>query len=268
MDPLDCRRFDALLDALLQGSEESVRADMDAHAAGCPRCRELLALATAPLDAPAVPPPDDLADSILRRTSGRACNAAEGLLCALVDGALGETDAELTRLHVATCPSCAATVRALVCLRDELPAMAERDPGRAFTAGVVARTSGSWRRRVAARFQALLVRPTFAWEGAYLGSLVLVGLASFPGSPLRDLPKRTSQAVVALPASVRQTAGRLEDGTRGLDARVGSVVQEAERRAARVAVEVAELRHRVERKFDRAIDKIENDEKNEPKETP
>jgi anti-sigma factor RsiW len=158
-----------------------------------------------------VEPPDGLADAVLARTSGSACRAAEVLLPDLVDEALHGTDAELVRLHLERCSGCAAAARALLALRHALPAMAEVDPGRPFTEGVLARTTHAPWRRLAASFRRLLLRPTFAMEGAYLGSVILVALVGLPGSPLRDVPRQTSSAVRALST---RTEGRLLEAVR------------------------------------------------------
>lgn len=212
-----------------------------------------------PFDGIPVEPPHDLADAILRRTSGSPCPSAERLLCDLSDDLLGEPEGELMRLHLQGCSACAASARALDALRRELPAMAEVEPGRPFTEAVLARTSRSPWRRLAGSFRRLLLRPSFALEGAYLGSLVLVGLVGF--SPLREMPRRTSAAVLALPAAVRHTAEGLGSRTRGLDTRVSGIVHSAERGAVRVAVRVAELRHRVERKFHAVMETMEPEDR-------
>jgi hypothetical protein len=103
---------------------------------------------------------------------------------------------------------------------------------------VLARTTQAPWPRLWASFRRLLLRPTFALEGAYLGSVVLVALVGLPRSPLRDVPRR-------------------------IDGRVSGVVQSAEasaeRGATRLAVEVAELRHRVETKFEAVVRTMEPD---------
>jgi len=203
-------------------------------------------------------PRDDLVASILRATSGSPCRAAEERLPDLVDDVLDAVDGELVRGHLAGCVPCAALERALAEMRHALPRMAEVDPGRAFTETVLERTSRAPVSRWAAAFQALLLRPRFALEGAYLGALVLVGVLAVPGLPLRALPARASHAVV-------KTAGMV-------DARAFTAFAGAERAATKVAVRAAELRHGAERKIDGTLTwlgwKDAKEKKEAKKETP
>ena len=202
--------------------------------------------------APEMQPPDDFLGSVLRATSGSACGAAELQLCALVDGALDAVEAELVRGHLESCTGCAALFHALSELSEALPEMQEVDPGRAFTAAVIARTSGSRRSQLAARFRALWMRPAFALEGAYLGALVLVGVLALPGvSSLKAVPRLAADAVAA-------KANQVEERT----------VHDAEKIAAKLAVRVREVKRGVERKVDAAVASIKKTEKTSPKETP
>ena len=172
----------------------------------------------------------------------------------VVDGALDPVEAELVRGHLESCAGCAALAHALSELSEALPAMQEVDPGRAFTAAVIARTSGSRSRRsqLADRFRALWMRPAFALEGAYLGALVLVGVFALPGmSSLKAVPKLAADAVAAKANQVEERA-----------------VQDAEKIAARFAVRVREVKRGVERKVDAAVASIKKTEKTSPKETP
>lgn len=203
-------------------------------------------------------PRDDLVASILRATSGRPCGAAEERLPDLVDNALDPLDAELVRGHLEGCTACTALARVLAETRSALPELAEVDPGRAFTERVLERTSRAPRSRWAAMFEGLWLRPRFALEGAYLGSLVLAGILALPG-----VPARASHAVV-------KTAGTL-------DVRASSVISGAESAAERaaskvaseVAVRAAELRNGTERRVDAFLLKIGwKEAKEKKKETP
>jgi anti-sigma factor RsiW len=197
---------------------------------------------------------EHLADTILLATSGKPCRAAEEQLCAFLDGELPALDAELVRGHLEGCAGCAALAHALVHLAETLPAIQEVDPGRAFTAAVIARTSGSRRSRFAAGFRAMLLRPSFALEGAYLGSLVVVGLVAIPGSPLKQLPERAAHTVVA-------TAGEVEERRRDLDARASSALQGAEERAERLAARVKQMKQDIERRIDDTMDAMKKQKK-------
>lgn len=187
-------------------------------------------------------PPMDLVTSILRATSGNPCRAAEERLPDLVDGLLDEVDAELVRGHLHTCPPCTALAQALARIAETLPAMQETDPGRSFTAAVIARTSRSRRARLAASWRALVLRPAFAMQGAYVGALVVFGLFGLPGSPLRELPRSAAHAVVA-------TAGQVEEET-------STAVQGAEKRAERIAAQVREMKRSFERRIDETLDSM------------
>jgi hypothetical protein len=202
---------------------------------------------------------DDLVASILRATSGSPCRAAEERLPDLVDGVLDTVDDALVHEHLQTCAPCSLLSRALAETARVLPELAEVDPGRAFTEAVLARTSRTPVSRWAAAFQALLLRPRFALEGAYLGALVLVGVLALPGLPLRALPARASQAVV-------RTAGVLD--ARALTAWTG-----AEQAASKVATRAAELKDGTERKADALLVRIgwkdaKEENPKEGKETP
>jgi len=197
MEPetVDCRTYEDLLDALLEGRlSESERQALDAHAAGCPRCGELLSLATMELGDVEEPAPEGLAEAVLARTSGSPCGRARELLCDLVDETLQEADAELVGIHLGGCAECRSTAAALARLRTDLPLLAEVRPGERFVEGVLARTSRGWRWRLEGRLRLLLARPRLAAEGAYLGSLVFMVLVAMPGAPLRGLPGSALQA--------------------------------------------------------------------------
>lgn len=85
----------------------------------------------------------DLTRRILARTSGSACGRAEELLGARWDGALAAGDRELLGAHLERCAACRELALILDRLQPLLPGLAEREPGPAFTARVLARTVGS-----------------------------------------------------------------------------------------------------------------------------
>jgi anti-sigma factor RsiW len=192
---VDCRTYEDLLDALLDGRlSESERKALEAHAAGCPRCSEMLSLVTMELGDVEVPAPEGLAEAVLQRTSGSPCGRARELLCDLVDRTLQEADAELVRIHLDGCAECRSTAAALARLREDLPLLAEIRPGERFVEGVLSRTSRGWRWRLEERLRLLLARPRLAAEGAYLGSFFFMVLVAVPGAPLRGLPGGALQA--------------------------------------------------------------------------
>lgn len=199
-----CDRFDDLLDALPQGGlTHPWRKELEAHAAACPRCRRILSVAGGETpEVGSVSVPDNLTEAILQRTSGRPCPRARDLLCDLTDGSLAGPDVELVRAHLDACRECAAIARVLGLHAELLPALAEITPDERFVSDVLARTTRLRRgglagsaERLVQRWRQVLARPRFAAEGAYLGSILLVGLVAFPGSPLQDLPRELLAAV-------------------------------------------------------------------------
>ncbi len=249
---MDCREFDERLDALLEGGlVASEREALAAHAAGCPRCGRLLALLSSELDVAPVEAPEGLAEGVLARTTGAPCARAQELACDLADGALEPSEAEIARLHLDHCPECGPVARALARLREDLPALAEATPGAGFLEGVLARTSRSWPRRMgrwhdrtAAAWRRILVRPRFAAEGAYLGSLVLTVLVAVPGSPLHRLPQR---ALVVARAPIVAPASALEEPVAELRTRAAALELRArESLGRRLAAPVERLKRRTD----------------------
>ncbi|MBZ5639861.1 MAG: zf-HC2 domain-containing protein [Acidobacteriia bacterium] len=218
---MDCQSYEDLLDALLDGRITAAeRRALDAHASVCPRCREMLSLVSMEIEAADVRAPEGLTEAVLERTSGAPCASAVKLLCDLVDGTLGEPDAELVRIHLGGCRTCRSIAAALARLREELPLLAEIRPDERFVDAVLSRTSRGWRRTFGWRgsfdelLRRLLARPRFAAEGAYLGSILLTMLVAFPGSPLSGLPERALTATrtdvlerIAVPASPMEALG-------------------------------------------------------------
>lgn len=148
---------------------------------------------------------EEMVASVLRRTAGQACGRAEAELPDLIDGSLAEGDRALVEAHLQHCRACAELAEALRRARAVLPLLADLDPGPAFTAAVLARTTR--RRRVpagspaAAWWRAWLARPRFAFELAYVATIVLVLSA---GNPAATLQAASARAVGAAAAGVGQ----------------------------------------------------------------
>ena len=214
---MDCTLFTERIDALLDGTLPAAeQARAEAHRDGCPQCSELYRLLSSAEELAASAPPHDLTGSILARTSGPPCDQARAKLGARVDGALDALDRELVDAHVNGCADCAALLRALTWLQDDLPAFAELPPDPALLHAVLAqtvpetlrppvvnapwRTSGAghgaarpgndrglWARLRAAGRQ-LLERPRIAWETGYVAAVVVWLLFGAAWSPLRTAP--------------------------------------------------------------------------------
>jgi hypothetical protein len=146
---------------------------------------------------------DALLAGVLARTTGPVCGRAHELL---PDQDLPETDRRLLALHLEGCAECRALSAALAALAEDLPALAEVPPEPGFVEGVLARTSqaapavpvlerwvrraesvadavaGAWRRS----WPAWVRRPRFAWEAAFVLTLVLTPVFAAAGAPLQE----------------------------------------------------------------------------------
>jgi len=235
---MECTQFNDRLEALLDGTlSDGDRASAEAHAAACPQCRELYALdALTRVDVErSVETPSGLTESILARTSGRACGRAQTLLGDLVDGALEGLDRELVDAHLQGCHECAALARALARLGEDLPAFAELGPDAALVDDVLARTrprparwSATWDRVVGAG-RRLVERPRIAWEAGYVAAIVVWLVFGASWSPLRAAP------VQALALVQQSVVGTQEAGATAL-ASINRSVAAMSERAVDVAV--------------------------------
>ena len=217
---MSCTHFEERWDDFLAGtlSEVEQRAAA-AHLDGCTDCAALVAAlrdAVAALPAAASPQPGaDVAVAVLALTSGGACSAAQALLCDLADDLLPAGDRDLVASHLAHCARCTALHATLVYLARALPTLAAFDPGPDLTRAIVAATSAPappreparWRRVVADRWRHLVARPRFAWEAAYVGLLLVVGLFGTSVSPFRDVPPRALAVVQLDPFATARSAG-------------------------------------------------------------
>jgi hypothetical protein len=191
---MDCQRFEQMLEELLDGAVTATeRREAEEHVSSCERCSELDGLVRdaglALPDAPA-----ELTRDVLQRTSGSPCAQAHELLCEQADDALRGVDAELLALHRNHCGGCRELETALLHLREDLPGLAQADPGPKFVQQVMAATLPLDRRlvrlgrRARGVWEQLTQRPRFAWEGGYIGALVLFLIFGMPGSPLSAVP--------------------------------------------------------------------------------
>jgi hypothetical protein len=128
----------------------------------------------------------DLTRRILAATSGSACARAESLMGEDVD----PLDRALLEGHLGRCEPCRALAEALSWALPTLPQLAERDPGWAFTAAVLARTSRRPARGLmpslerAYRWCAdLWQRPRIALEAAWVGAVVAAIVIWSPIAP-------------------------------------------------------------------------------------
>lgn len=208
MNAMTCNELTDRLDEFIEGRlRPAERRDVEVHLKACAACRETLALLDGSEEGSHPAPPAGLVSAVLSRTSGKACGRARALLCDHVDGGLGQVDDELIRLHLHGCADCGVLGTVLSRMAVDLPALAELRPDERFVLDVLARTVPR-RRRAARRFarlvagwRALVQRPRFAWEGAYLGMIILVLLFAIPTSPLAGVPQRALVLVRSNPVA-------------------------------------------------------------------
>jgi hypothetical protein len=129
--------------------------------------------------------PDDLTNSILKRTSGLACARSREYLPDLVDGKLDPGSGGLLAMHLDYCPGCRALDQNLRDLAEECQGMALLEPEEGFTAAVMRATVETrpisrgfgfpawWGRQIR--------RPRFALEMAYIGTLLCMLVLGNPG---------------------------------------------------------------------------------------
>lgn len=204
---MNCDQLHAVLDRVVEGTLDDVtQARVDRHALECTACRDLLAVIREDISPVEDDAPADLAAGVLARTGSDPCRRSRDLLCSHVDGDLAGDDGELLGLHLHGCAECHALEVALVHLAEDLPAMAEIDPGPAFTHRVVAATVPRRSARDAvAWLQAWWQRPRFALEAAYV--LTLVGLLVFGVPRVVTSAQATGEIAAAAPQAAKQLAG-------------------------------------------------------------
>jgi len=194
---LDCPTLLDRLEAFLDGRlDDGERRAVERHLADCGDCRALTHRLCETPGTRVLEPPGDLIRSVLVETTGPVCASAREELCDWIDGELDAFDGELVRSHVAGCEECRVLVRCLTTLSADLPLLAELEPDPAFVDDVLERTLPSrssrarWAARFAAGWQRIVQRPRFAFEGAYLGAIVLLLLVGIPNAPLAGVPRK------------------------------------------------------------------------------
>ncbi len=224
---MDCKqvldRLEDFLDG--RGSAGQIQAGR-IHAGECVDCRELLEiLGEDPGGTPITVPPG-MTRQILRETSGAPCESARKQLGEYVDRMLGLEDAELIRLHLSGCEDCSGLSSVMVRMSDDLPLLAELTPDAGFVEEVLAGTGQrrrpaiSWAARLAASWTGLLQRPRFAWEGAYIGTMMFILLFGIPTSPLAGVSRMALDLLQKdlgpqIPASFAQIEGKVSSTVEG-----------------------------------------------------
>ncbi len=247
---MDCSRFEETLDLILSGEldrEESTAAE--AHRAGCPRCRELLQIASGDLDILPRELREELSSSILVRTTGPVCQGVEAHLCERIDGRLSTDDDEVVSSHLEHCESCRALCETLEWMQVDLSLFAEIAPDRMFVQDVLEATlyRRSWWQRSADRIRSWwnhqIHRPRFAVEIAFSGAMIMLLLFGTPRSPLREVPPRAVE--IARTNPVHSALHLLEDGTRSLRPVTDYGRETLERAGDPIARDSGELKRRL-----------------------
>lgn len=267
---MNCRDFELLLpDLIARGGLDGASVDRTEalrHGATCDRCARLLAVSRGELELLEDVEAEASLQAILQRTTGEACTAAESRLPAWADGLLQVGDADLLAVHLAHCPNCRALAETLVTLREELPSLAEADPGPDFAESILARTSRSAdsARRPTVRtpaergsvrprgpsllddvreagsawgryWAAVMRRPRAALELAYGASLIVCLVMGSPGTRFRDVSSEMTALVSRVPSPRLIMASIVPDGPQsaagGLRALLEKAIAKAEERA-------------------------------------
>ena len=225
---MDCTQFSDRLDALLDGTlAAGEQTPAEAHVAACSRCRALYMLMRGDLESP-VETPDGLTESILARTSGRACPGAQTMLGDYADGTLGELDRELVDAHLQQCRECAALARVITHLGEDLPVFAELRPDATLVDDVLARTRphpAQWAAlwdRVQRAGRQLFERPRVAWEAGYVAAMVAWLVFGAAWSPLRAAPV---QALALIQQGALDTQAAGASAVAAINRRVAAVSQ-------------------------------------------
>lgn len=175
---MNCRFIDDHLEEILTGTiPPATMLIVKNHLAGCGTCRQLIGIAECRLNPWPGDAAPDLTREVLEKTSGATCEKARAHLCAWVDRELGQEERELLGSHLEHCPACQGLTATLLELKADLPTMAEVTPDPGFYLGVLKATVAhqDWRIRAVKWWESLFQRPRFAWEAAYLGTLVIFG---------------------------------------------------------------------------------------------
>jgi hypothetical protein len=189
------------------------------------------------------------------RTARAACTRARELMAAGFDGSDGRLDSTEHALvdgHLTGCDACREVEAAMSAAAEWLPTMAEVDPGPFFTAQVLAATSrrpartrfaDAWR----AAWAAMIARPRFPIEAAYVATVVLVLVA---GNPTAAFERTTARIE---PARVHLAVG-LETLNRTVTGRLGRLTEGAERR--RMTSDAGEFSERARDLWGRVVDAV------------
>jgi predicted anti-sigma-YlaC factor YlaD len=205
-----------LVDDFLDGTvDPELETEARSHLSRCPECVELVSILKDDWTSVDATAPGHLTDAILERTSGNPCETALGRLTDFVDQDLIGVDRGLVSLHLDDCPDCRSVAGALDQLSADLPTLAENEPGRGFVTAVLSATSerSTLAADLVSFWRGLLRRPRFAFEAAYVGTVLMVALVSVLGA--RDLGETAVRVARAIPARTFSATDELVADTTG-----------------------------------------------------
>lgn len=238
---MKCADWESRLGRFLDGSLETLeRQEWLAHAASCHDCGQLLRLVEHdhPLSRPSA-----FVNEVLTMTSGQVCESAQERLWEAAANRLGVDDRELLSRHLEECEDCQGLLSAMGGLQEVLPKLASFETDETFVEEVLQRTlpaRARFRRWWALQWQAWVRRPRFAWEGAYIATLVLILVASVPGSPIKAMPAQAAALTRQVP---KAGMGR---GREQIEKTIGQLAAEADEVWERAVDSCSELLARVE----------------------
>jgi len=240
---MTCERFREVVVGLDEAASVRNRAE-GRHLDACAECRAWFARFTEGIAAWEDEACADLTAAVAARTSGKACDRAHTLMAAAADDELGRDEVVLLRGHVACCVDCQAFEADLASALAALPGLAEMDPDPGFAAAVLAHTSRrpapvTWADRARGAWQAVVRRPRFAWEAAYVCTLCWLLVFGHPVAAFDWTTARVSAAAsTAVPERLQSVHGQarvLKQQLVNEVARTAGVVVDAGRTRAEVA---------------------------------
>lgn len=181
---MNCQKFESHLESFLSGRLPSTSMqECRTHLESCAACSELLDLMENQFIRDEAPHAEELVQAVLGKTTGKSCNQAHEWLPDHVDGLLPGARRALLEQHLEHCPRCQQIHQTLRELKEQLPRLAEMDPGRSFPWRVMQATRQLDHLTPRERFRfnqiwhRLVYRPRLAWEAAYALTLLLVALS-------------------------------------------------------------------------------------------
>jgi hypothetical protein len=216
---MNCQKFEFQMESFLAKRLPSTSMrECLAHLESCAACGELLDLMQREFIRPDPAQSEELVQAVLGKTIGKSCSQAHELLPDHVDGVLPGVQRALLERHLEHCSSCQKIHAILIEFKEDLPNLAEMDPGRGFSWRVMQATRQAdrltphesfWSNQI---WHRLLYRPRVAWEVAYTITLLLFAfsrlLIFFTGWPslesISSLQAKPAQVWISTASGVKR----------------------------------------------------------------